>query len=83
VGIGEVGSQIPVMVVEPWPEDWPTTDAAREQLVEQCQARLKEHPLTAEIDRVLIHKALPVDIRHNAKIFREKLSLSVAKQIEL
>jgi acyl-CoA synthetase (AMP-forming)/AMP-acid ligase II len=81
VGIGEAGSQMPVMVVEPWPEHWPTTKSARQQLIQQCQARLKQHPLTAEIDRVLIRKALPVDIRHNAKIFREKLSVSVAKQI--
>jgi hypothetical protein len=30
-------------------------------------------PLTQQIQTVLFHRSLPVDIRHNVKIFREKL----------
>lgn len=33
------------------------------------------HNLTADIDTVLFHPGFPVDIRHNAKIIREKLSI--------
>ena len=32
------------------------------------------HPLTRDIDTVLFHPGFPVDIRHNAKIIREKLA---------
>ncbi|MGB0582480.1 MAG: fatty acid CoA ligase family protein [Limisphaerales bacterium] len=47
------------------------------------QAKLKnelleigsQHDLTKPIERILFHPAFPVDIRHNAKIFREKLTL--------
>jgi len=33
------------------------------------------HPLTRSIKTLLFHPGFPVDIRHNAKIFREKLAL--------
>ena len=39
------------------------------------------NPLTSSIRRILFHPAFPVDIRHNSKIFREKLS-AWAKQAE-
>ncbi len=35
----------------------------------------RRHPITAGIRRVLFHPSFPVDIRHNAKIGREKLAL--------
>ncbi|MDK9707802.1 MAG: fatty acid CoA ligase family protein [Desulforhopalus sp.] len=38
-------------------------------------------PLTKEIKNFLIHDAFPVDIRHNAKIFREKLAIWAQKKI--
>jgi hypothetical protein len=31
--------------------------------------------LTRDISMFLFHKSFPVDIRHNAKIFREKLAV--------
>jgi hypothetical protein len=37
--------------------------------------------LTQAIDTVLFPEEFPVDIRHNAKIFREKLALWAAKKI--
>ncbi len=37
--------------------------------------------LTADIRHFLFHPKFPVDIRHNAKIFREKLALWAAKKI--
>ncbi len=38
------------------------------------------HAHTREIRNILFHPAFPVDIRHNAKIFREKLAVWAAKQ---
>lgn len=35
---------------------------------------------TAKVDRFLFHPKFPVDIRHNAKIGREKLAMWAAKQ---
>ncbi len=38
--------------------------------------------LTHNIQTVLFHKAFPVDIRHNSKIFREKLAIWAEKKIK-
>ena len=40
----------------------------------------ERHTHTRAIRRFLIHPAFPVDIRHNAKIFREKLAVWAAKR---
>lgn len=45
---------------------------------ELCHLASK-HPQTNGIDRFLIHPDFPVDIRHNAKIFREKLAVWAQK----
>jgi acyl-CoA synthetase (AMP-forming)/AMP-acid ligase II len=49
----------------------------RRELLET--ARRFEH--TKEIRTVLFHPAFPVDIRHNAKIFREKLAVWASRRI--
>jgi hypothetical protein len=33
-----------------------------------------QHEHTRGIERFLVHPSFPVDVRHNAKIFREKLA---------
>ena len=38
-------------------------------------------PHTSVIKTILFHKAFPVDIRHNSKIFREKLTLWAQKEL--
>ena len=40
----------------------------------------QNHKHTKYIVPVIWHEPLPVDIRHNAKIFREKLAVAVAKK---
>jgi acyl-CoA synthetase (AMP-forming)/AMP-acid ligase II len=81
VGIGERGQQVPVIVVETWPAQRPGTTAARQELVRQLQELAARHPLTRHIEHVLLHPSLPVDIRHNAKIFREKLAIWAARAL--
>ncbi len=81
VGIGQPACQVPVVVVETWPERRPKTTADKRQLVHQLQNLAGEHPLTRRIQHFLIHPSLPVDIRHNAKIFREKLATWAAQAL--
>ena len=42
----------------------------------------KKYPHTANIDKFLIHPSFPVDIRHNAKIGREKLAAWAADNLK-
>ena len=42
-------------------------------------ARSHEH--TRPIDTILYHPSFPVDVRHNTKIFREKLALWADKEL--
>lgn len=75
VGVGPVGQQLPVLLVE---KDKNTDEAL---LCAELQALAKKHSLTAHITTFLIHPGFPVDIRHNAKIFREKLARWATKQL--
>jgi len=79
VGVGARGVQRAVMIVEPLEDEFPASTAT-----EQFTAELAEiaagNDLTRPISRFLFHRSLPVDIRHNAKIFREKLAVWAAKQ---
>ena len=78
VGVGERGVQVPVLCVElaegVAAREWPRVERELRAIGEQ-------HPHTAGIARFLRHKGFPVDIRHNAKIGREKLALWTAKQL--
>lgn len=81
VGVGKRGEQRPVIVVETWPEHWPRSLEQCESLVSDLCAQGQLHEHTRDIHDVLLHPSLPVDIRHNAKIFREKLAVWAAKQV--
>lgn len=72
VGIGAFGAQLPVLCVE-LRKGVPASDWAR---IESELRHLGEgHVHTAKVQRFLHYpKAFPVDIRHNAKIGREKLA---------
>jgi acyl-CoA synthetase (AMP-forming)/AMP-acid ligase II len=78
VGIGPPGQQTPVLCVEVLPDtDWHRQEPIRYDLLQLAQ----HHALTRSIRRILFHKAFPVDIRHNAKIGREKLALWAAEKL--
>jgi hypothetical protein len=81
VGIGPAGQQRPVVVIEPWPERYPRRAAERQRLVEELLHLAQTHPLTRAIQTILVRRALPVDIRHNAKIFREQLAVWSASRL--
>ena len=73
VGVGKAGAQEPVLCVELESGVPPGLDleAVRRELL----ALGSEQVQTRGIRTVLFHDEFPVDIRHNAKIFREKLAV--------
>ena len=77
VGVGERGRQEPVLCYEL--QAGVPTDR-RAQIVEALRALAARHGHTRNIHRFLCHPAFPVDIRHNAKIGREKLTAWAASQ---
>lgn len=81
VGIGPRGGQRPAIVVETWPERRPRTKAAKRKLIDELRELGGGNMLTREIKDVFWRSSLPVDIRHNAKIFREKLAVWAARKL--
>jgi acyl-coenzyme A synthetase/AMP-(fatty) acid ligase len=72
-------SQTPVMMIEPYAEQMPKSTAEREQLEKELLDLASRNPLTRRIEEIIIRdKPLPVDIRHNSKIFREQLAAEIA-----
>ncbi len=72
VGIGPSGRQTPVLCVEPLNKPG---RKRRERIRYDLLQLGRNHAVTKSIEQILFHKSFPVDIRHNAKIGREKLSV--------
>ncbi|GBC60024.1 peptide synthase [Desulfonema ishimotonii] len=70
IGIGKPARQKPVMCIE-------LKDGGKgvdQETVKQELLNLAaKNPMIEDIKTILFHEAFPVDIRHNAKIFREEL----------
>jgi acyl-CoA synthetase (AMP-forming)/AMP-acid ligase II len=78
VGIGSRHRQKPVIVIELKKSNSATDKRSIErELLEMAAA----NELTHVIQTVLFHKAFPVDIRHNSKIFREKLAVWAQRKL--
>jgi hypothetical protein len=56
---------------------WVDRAKVRRELLAIGRAHIHTHGITA----ILFHPAFPVDIRHNAKIFREKLALWASRRL--
>jgi acyl-CoA synthetase (AMP-forming)/AMP-acid ligase II len=78
VGVGPLGFQRPVIIVE-------LQTALRgpkwSALVEELGALAKSNPRTLNISTFLKCRSFPVDVRHNAKINREKLAAWAAGKL--
>ena len=75
-GVGPKINQIPVIFIEP------ATKIADERVfIQELLALGKSNPLTESIVHIFIEKAFPVDIRHNSKIFREKLAIKAKNKL--
>jgi len=71
VGVGEMGAQIPVICIELKPD----SGIAEENIAEELMELAVKNPLTRQIEEIRFHPGFPVDVRHNAKILREKLAV--------
>jgi len=78
VGLGPSHHQVPVICIE-------LKKANKRVSRKTVKAELldlgSKHEITRGIRVVLFHDAFPVDIRHNAKIFREQLARWAAKRV--
>ncbi|MFN2358225.1 MAG: fatty acid CoA ligase family protein [Desulfotignum sp.] len=77
-GVGPFNHQIPVVFVEP-----NCKISHKRQFIAELLELARTTPLTADIQHIFIEKNFPVDIRHNAKIFREKLAVTAGKKLDL
>jgi acyl-CoA synthetase (AMP-forming)/AMP-acid ligase II len=78
--IGVRGGVEAAVAIEPLPEFFPEGTSEREQFVTELRSLAQKTPLTAHIEKFYFHPSFPVDARHNAKIFRDKLSLWAQRQ---
>ena len=78
VGVGTPGDLKPVLCVELEKDVKADPELVRAELLSFAQ----DHIHTKSIETILFHPAFPVDIRHNAKIFREKLAVWAAARLK-
>ncbi len=78
VGVGPEKAQIPVLIVE-----LVAKMKVGDTFYGELRQLAKANSLTEHIDTFLVHRSFPVDIRHNAKIFREKLARWAGKRLKI
>jgi acyl-coenzyme A synthetase/AMP-(fatty) acid ligase len=71
VGVGRPPHQKPVICIE---LNKGNKGVNKEVLKHELLNLAAKHPMTHEIKTILFHEGFPVDIRHNAKIYREQLA---------
>ena len=74
IGLGEAPQQIPALVVEPRAGHFPADDVARARFIAELRDVAKTCPLADRVRHIVFQRALPVDVRHNAKIHRLQLA---------
>ncbi len=81
VGVGARDAQTPVLCVEL--HDRHASPDRKRTLEAELREIGARHPHTARIDRFAFHPRFPIDIRHNAKIGREKLAAWAARRLRV
>ena len=87
VGVGPLGNQTPVIVIEPKPGRFPRGPRVQGfthellDLAANAAVRHSSFDIRHSIRHVLFHRSLPVDVRHNAKINREALARWAARRL--
>ncbi|MSS99046.1 MAG: peptide synthase [Opitutales bacterium] len=74
IGIGAAPDQSPALVVEPRPGHFPETEDARRRFIAEMREIALVNPQAARVKQIVFQHALPVDVRHNAKIHRLQLA---------
>ncbi len=78
VGRGSENNREPVIIIEPENENRMAND--RETFSKELLELGASSPHTGSIKKILFYPDFPVDVRHNAKIFREKLAIWAENQ---
>jgi len=78
VGVGVRRAQTPVICIELEPAAKRVSQA---KTIGELLALARRHDRTADIDTILFHPGFPVDVRHNSKIFREKLAVWAQRKL--
>jgi acyl-CoA synthetase (AMP-forming)/AMP-acid ligase II len=79
VGVGRGTIKEPVLCVQLEPSVGAANRAMiREELLQLGSA----YPMTKGIRTLLFHRCFPVDVRHNAKIYREKLAVWAERKLQ-
>jgi acyl-CoA synthetase (AMP-forming)/AMP-acid ligase II len=78
VGVKRFAKIMPVICVEPLARQ---SGRERRQITRELLDRGAAYPHTRWIQTFLFHPSFPVDIRHNAKIFREKLAVWASRRL--
>ncbi|WP_373651105.1 fatty acid CoA ligase family protein [Schlesneria sp. DSM 10557] len=83
VGVRKQGTVEPVLCIERYPRFQSRDDQKRTntQLLSELRDLGAKFELTTPIRTMLFHPHFPVDIRHNSKIFREKLAIWAASAV--
>jgi olefin beta-lactone synthetase len=81
VGVGRRSDQTPIIIIEPEKGYFPRRTADRQKFSTELRDLAAGNPLTLDIQTVLYHRSLPVDVRHNSKINRERLAVWAAKSL--
>jgi acyl-CoA synthetase (AMP-forming)/AMP-acid ligase II len=79
VGIGPPNHQVPVICIEMKKTQ---KRVARRTIQAELLGLGSKYEITRPVRIVLFHNSFPVDIRHNAKIFREQLACWAAKRVK-
>jgi len=74
IGLGAAPHQTPALVVEPRAGAFPADEAARARFVAELRELARINPQADRVQHIVFQRALPVDVRHNAKIHRLQLA---------
>jgi olefin beta-lactone synthetase len=74
IGLGTAPDQTPALVVEPRAGHFPESETARARFVAELRDLARINPQADRVQHIVFQRALPVDVRHNAKIHRLQLA---------
>ena len=80
VGIGPQNSQMPIVCIERVKDR--SAGASKDRIERELLELARTSTVTRDIKTILFHPSFPVDIRHNSKIFREKLAVWAQGQLK-
>lgn len=82
VPVGQSPNQRPCLIIEPWSARRSHIKGNQSRCESQWRSMIRAAMPNVEIEHFLIYpRSLPTDIRHNAKIFREKLKPWAEQQL--